>query len=163
MGKALHEFFFVSQWQSVHSLWDTLPSKWIWVKFLIANIWCFMLVSNRDGMNIGLDPDTSTIHAQNPTKIRGSIESQGPNIEGHCLFHIILTVPFSLWAESSWCQSFENCCPICLNNPFATTWHIPLNKAENIEEFFHLVPDTRHRLSLFVAPLVSIENMLVFL
>ena len=45
--------------------------------------------------------------------------------------YFISTVPFSLWVQSSWCQSSENCCPI---NRLATTWHIPLNKAANIED-----------------------------
>ena len=43
-----------------------------------------------------------------------------------------LTVPFSLSAQSTWCQSSANC---CLINQLATTWNIPINEAENIEDF----------------------------
>ena len=45
----------------------------------------------------------------------------------------MLTVTFSLRAQSSWCQSFENCYPL---NLLTTTRNILLNKAENVKEFF---------------------------
>ena len=48
-----------------------------------------MLVSISDGTNIRPDPDCQVISAQNLTEIPGSIESQGPDIEGRCLFHFL--------------------------------------------------------------------------
>ena len=52
--------------------------------------------------------------------------------------YFIKTVPFSLWAQSSWYRSSENCKPI---NWLATTRHFTLNKAENIENFFQPASD----------------------
>ena len=70
------------------------------------------------------------ICAQNPTRDTIPIEHQCPYIKDTCLS--ISTSPFHLLAQSLRCQSSENCCSI---NRLSMTRHIPLSKAENIEEF----------------------------
>ena len=76
--------------------------------------------------------------------------------------HSILTLPFSLLAQSSRCQSSENCCPI---NSLVTTRHIPLKKPKILRAYWinpirtrpwsQLTYPTWHIFSLFV-PLVML-------
>ena len=75
-----------------------------------------------------LDPTRTrqVIGAQNPTRLSAKV------LMSRMTVYSILIVTYSISAQSSWCLSFENCCP---GNRLATTRHIPFNKAENIEKF----------------------------
>ena len=105
--------------------------------------WSRYLIRIRGGTNTRLDPDTSGNRCTKPDP-RYLTRLSAKVLISRIPVYFILIVPFSLSALSSWCQSSENCCPI---NRLATTRYIPLNKAENIEEFIQpasaYIPDTR--------------------
>ena len=120
------------------------------------------------GMERTPDPDTSGSRCAKPDP-RYLTRSSAKVLISRITFYSILTVSFSLWAQS-WCQSSKNCCPI---NRFGTTQHNPLNKADSNHELIQPLscktgprpgPDlslhtryaTPHRFSLFVPPLHDI-------
>ena len=80
--------------------------------------------TNRGIMKTRADPDTSGIRCAKldlryPTRLSAKVRISRITV------YSILTVLFSLQAQSSWCRSSENCCPV---NRLATTCYTPLYK-----------------------------------
>ena len=135
--------------------WITVRLRTIW---LIINFdWLnslYGLLLTRGRTNSRHDQDASGNRcAETRPKITDSIQCGGPDIKVDRLFYIHCAV-FSISTKSLWKMSSKNC---CLIDHLATNRHFPLNKTENIEEFWqarHTRYPSWQGFSLLVPPLL---------
>ena len=112
------------------------------------------LLFTRGRTNSRHDQDASgNLCAEARPKMTDSIQCGGPDIKVDRLFYIHCAV-FSISTKSLWKMSSKNC---CLIDHLATNRHFPVNKTENIEEFWqarHTRYPSWQGFSLLVPPLL---------